>query len=112
MLGDPFLTDVFRPKCMNGRKVFAHSPGGWILPCSWVSPNLNNPEEKITQDLFNESLKIENVDSIEDILFSDEWLSFFEIIREGNIEKLPKPCKKYCVNNDNHKVKIFIKNVQ
>lgn len=103
------MTDVFEPKCMTGRKVFAHSPAGWILPCSWVSPNLNNPKEEITENLFSDNLKIENVDSIEDILFSDEWLSFFDIIKKGDIEELPSPCKKYCVNNDNHKVKIQIK---
>jgi hypothetical protein len=94
---------------MNGRKVFAHSPGGWILPCSWVSPHLNNPEEKITQNLFSEKLKIENVDNIEDILFSDEWLVFLDIIKNKDLEKLPSPCKKYCMDNRNHKVKIQIK---
>jgi hypothetical protein len=93
---------------MNGQKVFAHSPGGWLLPCSYIDPNQNIPKEKITQDLFSEKLKIENVDDIEEILFSDEWLKLINIISTSDIENLPQPCKKYCINNNKNKIKILI----
>lgn len=97
----------FEPKCMSGRKVFAHSAEGWLLPCSWVDPNQNIPNEELTSNLFKEELKLENVDSIEDILFSDEWVEFIKVLEEGDIDKIPSPCKKYCVNSSEHKEKIF-----
>ena len=40
-------------------------------------------------------LKIDNVDSIEEIIFSDEWRDFFDVI-ENKQDAWPKICLKVC----------------
>ena len=45
-------------------------------------------------DLFKEELKIENVDTVEDIILSSEWLDFFNGLTKGT--SVPKICMKYC----------------
>jgi len=44
--------------------------------------------------LFKEELKIENVDTVEDIILSSEWLDFFNGLTKGT--SVPKICMKYC----------------
>ena len=45
-------------------------------------------------DLFKEELKIENVNTVEDIIMSIEWIDFFNELTTGN--SVPKICMKYC----------------
>lgn len=89
-----FGDGMFKPNCLNKKKEFGHSAGGWILPCCWLDPN----EMPITDDrinaLFSEDLKIENVDIIEDILLSEPWINFSKVIKSGN--NVPKICKLKC----------------
>tara|TARA_Y100000992_G_C20852557_1_gene298962 strand:+ start:205 stop:513 length:309 start_codon:yes stop_codon:yes gene_type:complete len=89
---------VLKPKCARG-KSFALSAEGYLLPCCWVDPlrklkpdydgNMDGMD-----DLFKEELKIENVDTVEDIIMSTEWLDFFERLTTGT--KIPKICVRYC----------------
>ena len=72
---------VFKPKCVEG-KSFALNSQGYLLPCCWTDPlrklksnydgNLDGMDS-----LFKEELNIENVDTISDIILSDEWIDFF-----------------------------------
>lgn len=57
----------------------------------------HSPKYRINQNgeyLFKEELKIENVDTIEDIILSTEWLDFFNGLTKGT--SVPKICMKYC----------------
>ena len=42
-----------------------------------------------------EHLKISNVDSVEEIIFSDEWIEFFDMLK-NRPEEWPKICIKIC----------------
>jgi hypothetical protein len=92
---------VFKPKCVEG-KSFALNSQGYLLPCCWTDPlrklksnydgNLDGMDS-----LFKEELNIENVDTISDIILSDEWIDFFnKLINETSV---PKICTKYCGDN-------------
>ena len=89
---------MFRPKCVKG-KSFALNAEGYLLPCCWTDPlrklKLNYDGNMDGMDsLFKEKLNIENVDTINDIILSDEWINFFnKLINETSI---PKICTRYC----------------
>ena len=89
---------VLKPKCAKG-KSFALNAEGYLLPCCWTDPLRKlksdyNGSMAGMDDLFKEELKIENVDTIEDIIMSIEWLDFFNGLIKGT--SVPKICKKYC----------------
>ena len=89
---------VLKPKCARGKSL-ALNAEGYLLPCCWTDPlrklksdydgNMDGMD-----DLFKEELKVENVDTIEDIILSTEWLDFFNKLNEGT--NVPKICTKYC----------------
>ena len=45
--------------------------------------------------MFNSNLHLSNVDSIDEILLSDEWLDFKRSITK-DYDKAPDVCKRYC----------------
>ena len=81
------------PRCMDFKqsKPPAYSAAGYLLPCCWADTKDWIGFEKLVQD----HLLVENVDSIEDILFSDEWDEFFHNLVE-HPEKAPPVCKSKC----------------
>ena len=89
---------VLKPKCAKG-KSFALNAEGYLLPCCWTDPlrklksNYDGNMDGM-DDLFKEELKIENVDTVEDIILSSEWLDFFNGLTKGT--SVPKICMKYC----------------
>ena len=85
-----------QPKCEKGKqcKDYAYSAKGFLLPCCWcdvINPE-NDPE---LMKLFRPHLHLSNVDSIEKILLSDEWLDFKKSITK-DYEKAPDVCRRYC----------------
>ena len=89
---------VLKPKCAKG-KSFALNAEGYLLPCCWTDPLRKlksdyNGSMAGMDDLFKEELKIENVDTIEDIIMSIEWLDFFNGLIKGT--SVPKICTRYC----------------
>jgi|TARA_E500000318_G_scaffold68596_2_gene63423 hypothetical protein len=76
------------PKCLKEDAQLGHSAEGYILPCC-MSDHGAIPQ------LWKEHLKIENVDSIDQILNSKEWISFFEMLK-NNPNKSPHICKRFC----------------
>ena len=46
--------------------------------------------------LYKEKLKIENVDGIDEILLSDEWKHFADLLTKNPVKTAPKTCWKYC----------------
>jgi len=94
-----------KPKCMIkpaskndnnyiDHQYLGHSAKGFILPCCWCDiPNPKSDDE--INKLFKEKLHIDNNDSIEEIVLSDEWISFLSTLID-NPSKASKVCKKYC----------------
>lgn len=81
-----------------------HSAKGFILPCCWC--DIPDPKrDSQIQKLFNKKLHLDNNDTIEDILLSDEWLNFFSTLTDDTLNA-SKVCKKYCSIGDNETVVI------
>lgn len=73
-----------------------HSARGWLLPCCWS----DNIDERYVKDFeffgfYEEELRLENNDNIEDIITSDEWKEFHRTLLEEP-ENAPTLCKKKC----------------
>lgn len=97
---------MLNPKC-GIDKSCAMNAQGFLIPCCWLDPirklstNYSGNMEDINY-LFKEELNIKNVDSVEDILLSDEWLQFFHnLIEEKDV---PTLCKKYCSSEKSNKL--------
>lgn len=72
----------------------AYTGDGYMLPCCWLDGG-----KKIREiSLFNENLKVENNNSIDDILRSSEWQEFHNNLLT-NPEQCPKTCKDKCSIN-------------
>ena len=79
------------PKCLSGEQQVGHTARGYILPCCWWDrPDLFNNEIK---DLVQEKFKLTNVDSVAQIVESDEWKKFYADLAVG---KAPSLCHTYC----------------
>lgn len=95
----------------------AYTSMDYILPCCWCDTVSSKPDME-RFNLLSENLKVENNDSIEDIISSDEWVMFHEGLLEFP-DLAPRVCKSKCSKNplDNAKVQqisyeeIKIKNV-
>ena len=86
------------PKCFNGSISAAITNRGYLLPCCYCDKptNLASPEIKKIEKVS----KIDDVNSIEEILLSDEWQEFANNL-ENN--KGPAFCWWVCGNNKNEK---------
>ena len=84
------------PRCEKGKqsKDYAYSAKGFLLPCCWCD-TINPKSDKELYKLFNPNLHLSNVDSIDEILLSDEWLDFKKSITK-EYDKAPDVCKRYC----------------
>jgi len=97
------------PKCMGENpKWLGLNAEGYLLPCCWCDPirkkskNYNGKMDSMDQ-LFQEKFKLENVENMEEIILSDEWLSFFKSLI--NSEDVPKICQHYCGQFSTIKIK-------
>ena len=83
----------FVAQCMNGKMQIAMNNRGVLMPCCWC-----DHEHTLSTPLFKKMEKVSKVaeaDSIEDILFSDEWIEFFDMIK-NRPEDWPDICVKIC----------------
>jgi hypothetical protein len=93
-------TRIWNPLCITKDREFGHSTLGYITPCCWNDPVFAYPYHHrdwtdVDKALFTEDLKIANNDSIEDILLSEAWQTFYDTIDSGP-ENASKICKRYC----------------
>ena len=87
--------EKLNPKCHRGRGI-AYVSTGHLLPCCWCdSLNPKYKNQFMELGFFFEDLKLENNDKIEDILLSDVWINFHEILLEKP-QEAPDICKKKC----------------
>ena len=90
---------VLKPKCLipdeNGNtQCLGHSAEGFLVPCCWMDAYPN--QRGFAQDIFfQDKLKISNVDNIFEIIQSEEWLDFYELLL-AEPEKAPQVCQEQC----------------
>ena len=97
------------PRCMFKNKAksqqAAVSNRGHLIPCCWLD-NANTLNHPIMKELLKVS-KINEVEDIEQILFSKEWQEFEKNLRERNMDKILDCCKHHCrLREDKDKLKI------
>ena len=92
------------PRCIAGTMQAAVTNRGHLIPCCWLDDknNLNHP---IMKSLLKVS-KISEVDDIEQIVFTKEWMEFEKNLKERNFDKILPTCKHQCqVREDRDKIK-------
>ena len=92
------------PRCIAGTMQAAVTNRGHLIPCCWLDDknNLNHP---IMKSLLKVS-KISEVDDIEQIVFTKEWIEFEKNLKERNFDKILPTCKHQCqVREDSDKMK-------
>tara|TARA_Y100000004_G_C8731535_1_gene334533 strand:- start:97 stop:405 length:309 start_codon:yes stop_codon:yes gene_type:complete len=89
---------IIYPRCekKTGGKDYALSAKGYLLPCCWCDA-ITPDKDPALKKLFNEHLHINNNDSVEEILLSDEWIEFKNTITK-DYDNAPDVCKRYCGN--------------
>ena len=94
----------FRPKCMNTTTQMAVDNRGRLLPCCYIdTPRwIEYPEIK---KLLNVS-DISKNKSLRDIVYSKEWKEFHNILKEGDLNKIPAVCKHHCLDDGVDTLKI------
>lgn len=101
------MTKLF-PKChpyyiIDGKKIEnvrrmgpAYTSNGYMLPCCFCDTGRENWKDEFKYyGLWDEHLKVENVENIETILQSDEWYNFHKTLIEEP-ELAPSICKWKC----------------
>lgn len=78
----------------------AYTAQGYLLPCCFCDTQITKETEQYAKfGLFNQNLKVENVDDIEDILTSSEWQNFHETLLKDP-QSAPAKCKHTCGTNE------------
>ena len=94
----------FYPQCVHGQQglAFFNVYDGFFSPCCKIHhPNTLN-EMGITDD----SLHIDNIKCVDDIILSEQWSNFFNVLQH-DASKIPKECLMKCSVKAN-KIKIRI----
>lgn len=80
------------PKCLKENGEWGNTSQGYLLPCCWWDvPELwDDPEMR---KLVQEKFKLTNIESIEQVIHSKEWTTFYDNLRK-NIA--PKYCYQHC----------------
>jgi hypothetical protein len=76
---------------------FGTTANGYLTPCCFCDTygrDISN-YDPLWNALFDEELKLENNDSINDIILSDQWKRFFMAIAAGP-NMAPKLCQRIC----------------
>jgi hypothetical protein len=89
----PYWIDGETKTKLNTMQILTHTAEGHLLPCCMC--DTSNKTELSSFGMFDEELKIENVDNIKRILLSKQWINFHKMLLE-NPDSAPKICKKYC----------------
>jgi len=86
------------PRCHPSKEKFkketpAYTATGYLLPCCECDTISNKDFTEL--GFFDESLKVSNVEKIENIIISPQWMSFHRMLIETP-ENAPPVCKKFC----------------
>ena len=101
-----------KPKCMDKKvdqsKDYGHSAKGFLVPCCWCD-RIIEEDDILLHNLYKDHLHLDNVDTIDEIIFSDEWQEFLEAMKD--YKTAPKVCQQYCGVDDDNVDRIFKKTV-
>ncbi len=89
---------MLNPRCMQRAMInsLIFMSNGHISPCCWLT-NKNIVSEHL--GIYDEELKLKNVDTVEEILLSDQWDDFINKLISHQ-ELLPQECHRECGFND------------
>lgn len=99
---------MIKPECMpyyydeNGKQIYndrlsqgiAYTADGYLLPCCWCDAP-STKKDFVELGLYNEIYKLSNNKSVEDILYTDVWKKFINIIMHEP-ENAPRCCREKC----------------
>lgn len=77
-------------------KGLSYSSKGYVLPCCWCPAQ---DEDFSERGFYDESLKLENSSSVEEIISSPAWVKFIEDLYEAP-ESAPRVCRNSCKVQD------------
>lgn len=80
----------------NTPKTPEYTADGYIVPCCWCDCPDKTDFKKF--GLYDEKLKLKNVDSVDQIYKSSQWINFHYMLL-NNPEDAPAICKKGCSHN-------------
>ena len=82
-------SENFRPSCIYDNKEPAYSSTGYILPCCWCDTGVILEDEDFAS-IVQEKFRLDQAQSIKEIVESKEWKEFFEF------NTIPVVCQRYC----------------
>jgi hypothetical protein len=88
-------SDKLYPKCLVGSQQFAVDNMGHLIPCCQCDSTYNLKDKNYIE--FLKYVKIEDYESIEEILLSDAWLLFEENLKNNQGFRM---CHRYCATKD------------
>ena len=88
--------DGLKPKCLLSDRDLSYSSTGHILPCCWANVAM---DEKQMGPLFSDKLHIDNNNTVDEIVTSDEWKDFFFKLKTYSLDQLPDTCVENCSNS-------------
>ena len=94
------------PKCLNNKQgAFAMTNRGELIPCCWLDTDQQREEIEYKELLL--ASRIDDYDSIEEIYLTDEWIQFYENLKNGiGFLKCHEICKWR--ETDSHKMESTI----
>ena len=88
----------WEPQCLSSiePKGFGTTSNGYLIPCCLCDNKTFGPQKKESlAPLYDEELKLEKNESIDDILLSDQWQNFWKSLKSGP-KNAPNVCIYYC----------------
>lgn len=90
-----------KPRCMSQDKNgvvqgIAYCSDGYLIPCCWLD-GLQSKQQLINLGMYDSNLKLENNDSVENVVKSPQWRNFIRILVEEP-KLAPTKCHVKCKN--------------
>lgn len=89
----------WKPECLEN-KSFAGTAEGYLVPCCWCDRSMYQKEkenytDELLESLYDEELALQNNESINDIIASEQWIKFYDAIKAGP-DHASVRCKLFC----------------
>ena len=83
-----------QPRCMVGTRSPAYVNTGHISPCCWVD-GISTQKEDGYKALFTNDMKLENLNSVDEVFSSEAWIDFFLMLKKLLFDYDYNQMKKY-----------------
>lgn len=92
---------TLKPRCIyndQNKEVMgiAYCSNGYLLPCCWLD-GIQSEVQLTKLGLYDNELKLENNNSVDDIVHSTQWKKFIKILIEDP-QNAPSKCHEKCKN--------------